>query len=110
MTFDEVLTATVYLIAVFFLFFLGKIIYDKLNTSFDLQEELVKKDNFALGLALFGYYFGMVIALGGVLQGESAGLVNDLIDIFLYGIMSIILLNISIVINDKVFFHKFDNI
>lgn len=110
MTFDETITAVVYLIAVFILFFLGKIIYDKLYTSFDLQEELVKNDNFALGLALFGYYFGMVIALGGVLQGESQGLVNDLIDIFIYGLAAIILQNISIRINDKIIFHKFDNI
>lgn len=94
----------------FILFFLGKLLYDKLNRRFVLKEELVKKDNFALSLSVFGYYLGLVIALGGVLSGESAGLVEDLFDIFFYGIVSIILLNLSIVINDKIILRKFDNV
>lgn len=110
MTLDEVITGIIYLIAVFILFFLGKFVYDKLNRRFVLREELVKKDNFALALSVFGYYFGLVIALGGVLSGESAGWIDDLFDIFYYGIISIILLNISIFINNKIILSKFDNI
>ncbi len=110
MTLDEVITGIIYLIAVFILFYLGKFVYDKLNRQFVLREELVKKDNFALALSVFGYYFGLVIALGGVLSGESAGWIDDLFDIFYFGIISIILLNISIFINNKVILSKFDNI
>ncbi len=110
MTLDEVITGIIYLIAVFILFFLGKFVYDKLNRRFVLREELVKKDNLALALSVFGYYFGLVIALGGVLSGESAGWIDDLFDIFYYGIISIILLNISIFINNKIILSKFDNI
>ncbi|RMF61498.1 MAG: DUF350 domain-containing protein [Calditrichaeota bacterium] len=110
MTLDNVITGIIYLLSVFILFFLGKLVYDKLNRRFVLKEELVKKDNLALSLAVFGYYLGLVIALGGVLSGESAGFVEDLFDIFFYGIISIILLNISIFINDKVILRKFDNV
>ena len=63
-----------------------------------------------LALAVVGYYFGLVIALGGVLSSDSEGLVVDLIDIFLYGLIAIVLLNVSIWINDKVILRNFDNV
>jgi len=110
MTLDQIVTALVYLVAVFFLFFIGKVVYDKINRRFVLRDELVKKDNLALAIAVVGYYFGLVIALGGVLASESEGWVIDLIEILFYGIISIILLNISIIINDKIILRKFDNI
>ncbi|MFQ5707509.1 MAG: DUF350 domain-containing protein [bacterium] len=110
MTVDQVVTALVYLVAVFVLFFFGKFVYDKINRRFVLQEELLQKDNFALAVAVVGYYLGLVLAIGGVLIGPSAGWVEDIIDIFLYGILSIILLNLSAFINDKVILYKFDNV
>ena len=110
MTLDQVLSALVYLLAVFALFFIGKVVYDRLHRQFNLSDELVKKDNFALALAVVGYYLGLVIALGGVLEGESSGLVNDLIDIFVYGLISIVLLNLSIFINDRIILSRFDNV
>ena len=73
MTLDQVLSALVYLLAVFALFFIGKVVYDRLHRQFNLSDELVKKDNFALALAGVGYYLGLGIALGGVLEGESSG-------------------------------------
>ncbi len=110
MSLDQIIMGIIYLVSVFILFFIGKLIYDKSNRHFKLREELVKKDNFALALAVFGYYFGLVIAMGGVLSGESQGLVSDLIDIFFYGIISILLLNLSIFINDKVVLYNFKNV
>ena len=41
--------------------------------------------------------------------GESAGMLADLIDIFIYGPIAIVLLNISTFINDKVILYKFNN-
>lgn len=110
MTLDNAITGIIYLIAVFFLFWLGKVVYDRTNPRFQLREELVKKDNFALALAVAGYYFGLVIALGGVLSGESAGWLIDTVEILFYGIISIILLNVSIFVNDKIILSKFDNV
>jgi uncharacterized membrane protein YjfL (UPF0719 family) len=48
--------------------------------------------------------------IGGVMWGPSSGLVDDLIDIFFYGLIGIILLNLSIIINDKLILHKFSNV
>ncbi len=110
MTLDQIVTALIYLVAVFILFYLGKVFYDFSNRRINVREELVKKDNFALALAVAGYYFGLVIALGGVLSSESEGWMVDLIDIFFYGVISIILLNFSIYINDKIILRGFDNV
>jgi uncharacterized membrane protein YjfL (UPF0719 family) len=110
MTLDQIVTALIYLVAVFVLFYLGKFVYDKLNRRFELREELVKKDNFALSIAVVGYYFGLVIALGGVLASESEGWMIDLVEILFYGVLSIILLNFSIFLNDKIILRKFDNV
>lgn len=110
MTLDNAITGLIYLITVFFLFWVGKVVYDKTNRRFQLREELVKKDNFALALAVAGYYFGLVIALGGVLSSESAGWLIDTVEILFYGVVSIILLNFSIYINDKLILSQFDNV
>ena len=110
MTLDQILTGMVYLVSVFILFYIGKVFYDLRNRSFSVKEELVHKDNFALTLALVGYYMGLVISLGGVLSSNSEGLVNDLIDITVYGLLSILLMNFSIWVNDKIILRKFDNI
>ncbi len=110
MTLDEIVTAPIYLLAVITVFVISKLIYDLTNRRFKLKEELVKKDNFALALAVSGYYFGIVIAIGGAIVGDSAGLVDDLIDIFFYGIIAVIAMNISMVINDKIILYKFDNV
>lgn len=110
MTLDEMITGIIYLVAVFILFIVGKVVYDKLNPRFDLKYELVEKDNFAMSLAIVGYYFGLIFAIGGILYGPSAGWLEDVIDIFMYGFLAIILLNISIVLNNKLILPKFDNI
>ncbi|HFE64500.1 MAG TPA: DUF350 domain-containing protein [Caldithrix sp.] len=110
MTIDQIVSALVYLISVFILFLIGKWVYDKLNPRFVLRVQLVEKDNVAVALAVVGYYLGLVFAVGGVLEGPSAGILEDLIDIFFYGIAAIVLLNLSGFINDKIVLYKFDNV
>jgi uncharacterized membrane protein YjfL (UPF0719 family) len=109
MTLDQIITAVVYLIAVFIIFYFGKFIFDKLHPKFKLKEELVEKDNLALALAVTGYYLGLIFVIGGTLIGPSSGLIADLSDIFFYGIIGIILLNLSNVLNDKIILYKFNN-
>ncbi|MCP4714624.1 MAG: DUF350 domain-containing protein, partial [Deltaproteobacteria bacterium] len=72
-----------------------------------LNYELVEKDNAALALALTGYYLGLVLAIGGALVGPGTGIVDDLLDMSIYGLLGIILLNISWFICDKVILYKF---
>ena len=106
---DQIVTALIYLIAVFAVFIFGKWLYDRLQSKFDLKHELVENDNFAVALAVIGYYLGIIFALGRILSGPSAGWLEDIIDIVFYGIIAIVLLNISGWINDKIILSKFDN-
>ena len=108
MSLDQVVHGLFYLVAIFIIFFIGKIVYDKLNPRFKLKEELVDKDNFAVALTIIGYYLGLVFVIGGTLIGPSSGLVEDIIDIFYYGILAIILLNIAGILVDKIILYKFD--
>lgn len=107
---DDISMAIIYLISIFILFALASWIYDLINSRFKLREELLVKDNFAIALSVTGYYFGLVIAIGGAIVGPSAGIIDDLIDIFFYGIVAIIAMNLSVFINDKIILYKFDNV
>lgn len=106
---DQLITGLVYLAATFVLFVVGKFVYRLVRRRFSLSEELFERDNFALALAMTGYYLGLVLALTGVLTGPSAGLTNDLIDLLIYGSLAVVLLNLSIFINDRVILHSFSN-
>ncbi len=106
---DIFITGVIYLGAIFVLLMLGKLVYDKRHPGFVLKDELFERDNFALSLAVVGYYLGLVFALGGVLAGEGVDLTTDLIDIFLYGGLAIVLINISSILNDKIILPQFRN-
>ena len=103
----EGIETLIFIAGFYILFFIGKVVHDFIFREYKLTYELVERDNPALSLAIVGYYFGLVMAIGGTLVGESLGLVNDLIDMFLYGLLSIILLNISWFICDKLILIKF---
>jgi uncharacterized membrane protein YjfL (UPF0719 family) len=111
MTLSELSTiiydSLVYIALTFVIFFIGKLIYQIVNPSIKVKEELVKKDNLAFSLAHVGYFVGLLLAIGGAIIGPTKGLVNDIIDISAYGILAIILLNLSVVISDKVLLRKF---
>jgi uncharacterized membrane protein YjfL (UPF0719 family) len=100
-------SAIVYIACAFTLFFIGKVFYKLFHPKIEVDKELVIKDNFAFAVAHTGYYIGLVLAIGGAIIGESRGLLNDSIDIFVYGIVSIIILNLSTLINDKIILNKF---
>tara|TARA_B100000315_G_scaffold103763_1_gene95051 strand:+ start:2021 stop:2866 length:846 start_codon:yes stop_codon:yes gene_type:complete len=110
MNIDNLILAVIYLICAFVLFLIGKVVNDGINRSYKLNEELVKKDNSALAVAMVGYYLGLTLAIGGVISGPSAGLTEDLIDILVYGPLAIFLMNISAVINDRFILYKFNNV
>ena len=107
MDLDNLVSAAIFIIVFFIFFFIGKVINDLLHREYKLNFELVEKDNAALALAVVGYYFGLVLAIGGTIAGPSAGLVEDLYDLVIYGILSIILLNISWFLCDKLILYKF---
>ena len=72
MIFEDFILTTIYLIAAFLVFMLGKVVYTLVNKSkFNLRHELLEQDNLAFALTHSGYFFGLVLAIGGVLFGPS---------------------------------------
>ncbi len=99
--------AVAYIAVGFVIFFLGKLVYQMVNRGFSVKEELVEKDNLAFAFAHVGYFIGLLLAIGSAIVGPSQGLVQDMIDILIYGSLAIVLLNLSIWFNDKIILRKF---
>jgi len=113
MIIDKILTSSILIIFFYLIFFIGKKVHDLIHRSYDLNDELVEKDNPALALSVAGYYAGLVFALGGSIVGPSHGLIADLIDLILYGITAIVLLNLSWFVCDRFilkYFHVIDEL
>ena len=105
--FDGILTTLIYLAASFILFIIGKFVYQLFHPKIKVGWELVENDNLAFAVSYVGYFTGLLLAIGSAVMGESAGLIVDLIDIGIYGGLAIILLNLSMIINDKVILSRF---
>jgi len=105
---DGLLTTITYIAVSFLLFFIGKIAYQLFHPRVKVAYELVENDNLAFAFAHVGYFIGLLLSIGSVMLGESDGLVNDLIGIGIYGLLSIVLLNLSLIINDKIILSTFD--
>jgi uncharacterized membrane protein YjfL (UPF0719 family) len=97
----------VYLLSVLVLFVIGKVLFDLTHRGFGVKEQLIERDNMALALAIGGYVLGLTVALGGAMSSPSISLTINLIDIFLYGVIAIVLLNVSAWINDWLILHRF---
>lgn len=108
LTFDNALVALIFLAASFLLFFIGKLVYQLFHRDIKVNHELVEKDNLAFSVALVGYFIGLVLAIGSAIIGESDNLLDGMIDVFSYGLLAILLMNISIIINDKLILRKFN--
>ncbi|MEN9444093.1 MAG: hypothetical protein RIS47_983, partial [Bacteroidota bacterium] len=111
MDIDAIITSTVsviiFLAESFVLFFIGKLVYQLLHRNINVRDELVEKDNLAFAISHTGYFIGLTLAIGGALIGPSEGIVADLLAVGLYGMLAIVLLNISLFINDKIILSKF---
>jgi uncharacterized membrane protein YjfL (UPF0719 family) len=107
MKLDTIIVGLILIAAFYLMFLIGKVVKDLLHQEFKLNVELVEKDNFALALAMAGYCFGLVLAIGGTLVGPHLNIVDDLLDVGIYGLLSIILLNLSWYICDKLILFKF---
>lgn len=107
MNLDIVISGLILIAAFYVLLLLGKLINDLLHREYRLNFELTEKDNAALALATTGYYSGLVLAIGGVLVGPSLSIVDDLIDLFIYGLLAIVLVNVSWYVCDKLILFKF---
>lgn len=104
---NNLMESGIYLVCFYILFWIGKLVYDFTTPSYKVRDELVEKNNAALAVAMVGYYFGLVLAIGGVMSGQSLGLEEDLVDIMIFGPLSILLMNLARVINDRIILYRF---
>ncbi|MCD8445876.1 DUF350 domain-containing protein [Tenacibaculum finnmarkense genomovar ulcerans] len=104
----EIVHSLGYIISGFIIFILGKIAYKMLHPKINIQDELVEKDNFAFIISYVGYFAALIIVIGGAIIGETAGFITDILQIFSYGIIAILLLLLSAWISNKVILNKFD--
>lgn len=102
------INAGVYIAVAFIIFLIGRYLYQVFRPGIDVKHELVEKDNFAFSVSYVGYFVGLILAIGSAIIGPSNGLLIDVQDIFIYGILAIVLLNISGIINDKFILSKFN--
>ena len=110
MSWDQILTGFIYLAVVLVLVVIGKWVYTALHRGFVLRTQLLEKDNLAMALTIAGYYLGLAIVLGGVVSGPGSGMLTEnVIDVAIFGLLAIVLLNLSGWINDKIIFSRFDN-
>jgi uncharacterized membrane protein YjfL (UPF0719 family) len=110
MSVDRIVTGFIYLAVVLVLLALGKWMYDALHRRFVLRTELIEKNNLAVAVTVAGYYLGLVIVLGGVVSGPASfSVLDDVIGLVIFGLLAIVLLNLSAWVNDTVIFSKFDN-
>ncbi len=107
MVVDELLTSIINLAASLLVFVLGHWTFRLFRYGYRINYELVERDNAALALVISGYYIGLICCLGGVVSGPSAGIEEDLIDILVYGVLSVILLNVSALLNDALILSRF---
>ncbi len=93
----------------FFLFWLGQLAYRKLfRRRMELNLELFVKDNPAVAIALVGYYFGIVIALGGVLDKTLSILPEKLLNLASNGCLVILLMLAGAWVGDRLILKHFD--
>lgn len=96
---------------------LAKVVQD-LVTPYHINEQLSHKDNVALALSISGYYFGVIIVFLGALYQPSGIVIadglgftsdywKDVLEVFLYSLGGIVVLNVSRIIVDKLVLYKF---
>ena len=97
----------IYLSASVVLLYIGKLIFKAVKSKIAVTHELITKDNLAFSFAYVGYFAGLILAVGSAVYGASFGLISDLIDMAIYGVLAIVLLNLSSLIMDKITLRRF---
>jgi len=86
--------------------FIAKYFFD-LTTPYKFSVELTEKDNPAFGVALAGYLIGSGIALTGAIFNAGESLAEEAGSIAVVIIATIILIRLSVIINDWLILHSF---
>ncbi len=106
-TVDQIITSMPFFAIVFLLAYLGKAFFDR-TTPYIIGEELTVRDNAAFGIAFAGYIVGLGIALSGTVAATGFGdLAGESLTVLVYGTLTVILMRVSIYLNDKAILYKF---
>ncbi|QZE14907.1 DUF350 domain-containing protein [Halosquirtibacter laminarini] len=95
------------IILVFLILYIGKALYRLFHPTTKLDHTLVKEDNVAFAYSHIGYLLGILLAVSGTLKGDTYGVISDSVDLLIYGVVSILLINLAGWIQDRWIFHKF---
>lgn len=68
-----------------------------------LRVLLTDHDNPAIGLAAAGYLFGVIWTVAVLMSGPGGGLLKDIVDILLYGVVGIVLLTVVSILTCRLF-------
>ncbi len=98
----------VLVVLILLLMWVGKKFFD-LFTSYSLEHQLVKDDNKAIAIAFVGYLGGVATILEGALEGQYKSLQDELIEVSIWGIAGILLLNLAGMMNDRLILRYFNN-
>ena len=105
--FQDLAGTLIYVLSTLVVFWIGIQVYDRLHRSYSTREELVVKDNVAFSLSHIGYLAGLLAVMGAALSGPTHGFVDDMIDLTIWGFLGILLLNVSLLINDLLILRPF---
>ncbi len=95
----------IYMLVGFLLFLSGKLLYQLLHKGVDVDAEMVDKDNLAFAVTHVGYFVGLLLAICGSMSGiKHDSLIHDIGITMGFGLGAIVLLNIAIIINDRIIF------
>lgn len=98
-------------VGVYLLILLGAKVLKDLTSPYSLNRELTQQDNPAMAMAVSGYFLAVTAIFGSVIAtpGSAHTYVSDLASVVVYGLVGIVLLNISRFINDRVLLWQFSN-
>lgn len=106
-----IFSAIATLVAVVVVLVAGKMLYALVNRRrFDVRTELLEHDNLAFAIALGGYYFGLVLASSGRLFGPHGPWLEGGLAVLTFGLIAVVLLNVSRWINAKLVLRHFDSV
>lgn len=106
---ENLLVTSAYIGLFVFIFLVAKWVKD-LFTPYKLNKELAEHDNFAISLTMSGYYIAVALIYAGQVAGYGVSFQSDIINVALYSLLGVLVLNLCRWINDKFILRTFCNI
>ncbi len=99
----------IYTLLGFVLCWVGKLAYGLFHPRARVDKEVTARDNLAFAVPLGAYYLGILIVVGGPLSGQPhGGLVGEAGSVIAWGLLAVVLLNVSSLAMDRLVFRGVD--